>query len=370
MNSIQLPHEVPWTGKKRRDPALFICHNQIEIVEDDLNDPDQRHKRESMVGTVMPGRWYNLKRIRLVLPAVWLVAVLSAAAQDLASPDVEIRIAAVRKLAAGGQAPTELIPALVKGLSDPYWDVREGASRVLAKAGRDAVAPLLKALASDDYYAQVWSAKALGGLGPAALTPEAVGGLIANVAIQSVDEQRQLHAAWALAKLGPKDTVFAEPLERVYVAATDPVVKAYLVTALVGAGGGGGAETIARAVKVLTADDSAGQLLRAVGAPAVDALIAGLQTSDKRQAAELIGVLGGIGPAAAKAIPALIKEVETPRDPWIGSFAVNALAKIGPDDERVKAAFEKAVNGQPGPAADAARKALAGPQKTAVQEKQ
>jgi hypothetical protein len=73
-----------------------------------------------------------------------------------------------------------------------------------------------------------------------------------------------------------------------------------------------------------------------------------------------------MGSVAKDAIPALIREVEAPRDPWIGSFAINALAAVAPADDRVKAVFEKAASGQPGPMADAAKKALAGAGKQEV----
>jgi HEAT repeat protein len=217
---------------------------------------------------------------------------------------------------------TPAVEPLVAALADGDEDVREAASKALAKIGEPAVEPLVAALKHEHWSAREAAANALGGIADArALEP-----LVETLQ----DESRSVRwsAARALGKIG--DAWAVKPLIAALKDEDSDVRR--------GAAGALGKIGDARAVKPLIAaltregqkwtvrSDAAKALGEMGDEQAVEPLVAALR--DERQyvrtsAAESLGKLGD-----RRAVEPLIATLED-EESWVAMHAIKALGEIG-----------------------------------------
>ena len=301
----------------------------------------------------------------------------AALAAKLTSKDLAVRIAAAQALARRSPDIGPAIPALAEALADEYWDVRQGASEALRKAGAAAVPALVRLIGRDHYYHRFYATRILGHIGPEART--AVPHLGKALADPALDVRCE--SARALAAIGDARPV-AKPLA---AALTDPYegVRAAAVEALGSTGtealdplivlldhpDGSVARSAAAAVcrigpdaapaapelaalldrEFEAAERAYGQLqegiynsrighaiadspvvdaLAAVGPAAVGPLRERLRRGNPRYNRWLASALGRLGPGAADAVPDLLDWLRRTKDPWPQAWTALAIGAI------------------------------------------
>ena len=288
--------------------------------------------------------------------------------EGLTSPDNVVRAETAEALGTIGETAAEAAPALVNALKDTNDRVRAKAAEALGKIGEaaaEAVPGLMRALRDKDNWVSAMAAEALGEMGDSA--DGAIPALIHSLA--HINPQVRGNAAEALGKMGDAAASAAPALrkaardedagvrcqavralgsvmptateERILLAATedaDPIVRAAALEAL-GKRGEADEDVIAALLRALLdpADavkvEAAGALPRLAGA--TDAVIDGLCTlldDDSAYVQVHAGVaLSKLGPAAAKAGPALLRAAQT-AELGVREQAMRALVMIQPPE--------------------------------------
>jgi HEAT repeat protein len=302
----------------------------------------------------------------------------------------------------------EAIPGLVAALKSNFTEVSEAASRTLHLIGAPVIPALVAALLSgEDTPDKVYSMRLLARMGPGAV--QALPGLTQALGSQFL--QTRLAAAAALTALGP----LAAPAVPALVACLrDPYADARQAAAACLARVGAAAEPAVPALLPLLADresrvrDAAVAALERIGPQAVPGLITIIETRDVRrlkawaesatrvswwyrkfdpehvldpekvatglsweaydileeqaslEAAQeaALRVLGGMGPAAAEARPAITRAL-TDRNPSIALAAINALGRVGPLAEGAAATLIQLLVHDSRPIREAAARVLA-----------
>jgi HEAT repeat protein len=154
-------------------------------------------------------------------------------------------------------------------------------------------------------------------------------------ALKSADVDVRRQAAVALEKLGP-DAKSAVPALQAALRDPDQFVRRFAARAL-GAIGPAAAPAVNDLVQMLRAEnreeaEAAVSALAKIGKPAVQPLAKFLESSnDPQMVIQVAKALGGMGPDAAAAVPALIEKLKNPpKVPAILAAIVEALGNIGP----------------------------------------
>lgn len=115
------------------------------------------------------------------------------------------RIAAAKKLARLDEGLVEVVPALVKGLGDEYFEVRRNCRDALTSLGKEAVPHLRKLVADGNYHERTNALRVLGKLGSDAATalPEV------SKALSHNDWQTRAEAMDALGRMSPAEYLVA-----------------------------------------------------------------------------------------------------------------------------------------------------------------
>jgi HEAT repeat protein len=234
---------------------------------------------------------------------LWSVAhspeAISLLADALADQNEYARTAAAVYLGSVGPEAKPAVPALIRVLSDRRFTVRGGSATALGKIGaeaKDAIPAILHAPGPAGPGATTFAIPA------AAIGPAAVPALIEGLG--DPDDGPRWTAAEALGRIGPRAQAAVPALTRMSTSAnlTDRVIAA---TAL---------WRIARDNRV------------------VPLLVEAARPADGRDLGNryaALDALAEIGPAAAEAVPALIKQLAVEND--INAYkVVDALGKIGP----------------------------------------
>lgn len=277
---------------------------------------------------------------------------------NLKSADPSVRIEAAKTLAAKETIAKEAIPALIDALDDMYYDVRTSAADALAKIGPAALPELKTALQQSDYYTPLYAARAVGQLAGSANQAEVAKYLVRNTQLPGPDQQQQLWAAWALSRINCSDPSVYADVSTAFKQCTQPDICKYLGRSVLNFGAqaeGLAANVVARMNEI----PNATEMLQGFGKAAIEPILKALETAENRQAFGLIAALGSIGPDAEAAIPVLIKELQTPRDPWFGALAAKSLGEIGVFNEAVVAALTAASQSESKEIANSATEALA-----------
>jgi len=294
-----------------------------------LTDPDPAIRREiaEVLGRIGP-------------TANQAVPALTTALKD---PERDVRAAAARALGTTKPDPKLVIPALVASIRTEAGHRCSEPIYTLQALGEPSVPVLIDLLNDNDPKLRQWVISALGGIGPPAKAA-------VPVLINSMREPDCKARAWiaeSLAKVGPEAV---EPLARA-LRDRDPRVRGGAARALELMGPRATAavpvliaaladhETLAelepaRGSSYVDRDreeeprpsgyDAA---LRAIGAPAVPALLERLDSPDRNARVLALSAIGFIGGEAKSAVPRLLSLLN---DPHIRLEAASALGGIGP----------------------------------------
>jgi HEAT repeat protein len=237
-------------------------------------------------------------------PSPQAVSALIKALED----DEWVREAAVYSLLViGAEVPSSTVPVLV-GLLEDDWRTRRDAILVLGEMGPaagPAVPALTEALGDRNNVVKAAAAYALGGIGPAAApaVPE-LGRMLKNKSFENLDflGLGSVHGIVvnALGNIGSNEAV-SVLIEVLRDSGKGPIIKAAAIKSL-------------------------GLIGSSAGEQAVTALIPFLKDSFLRKSAAI--ALGGIGPAAAPAVPGIIPMLEDPIS-LDSQIALEAITKIG-----------------------------------------
>ncbi|MCG8583880.1 MAG: HEAT repeat domain-containing protein [Pirellulales bacterium] len=249
-----------------------------------------------------------------------------------------------------GPEAKDAVPALVEILSDKRPEVRMEALMVLAAIGpdaKDAAAAVVKQLDDPEIAVKRAAALAAGRIGPAcvAATPKL------RDAYQKADEFHKNIAIWALAKIRTDNPAYRQTaIEKLLIGLRnkDRQIQAACSRGLIDLKLNE-AETqrmVGILAKVLQTGEEpnkheAAHALSVIGEPAVKALIHGLKHPSVQ--VPVASVLGGMGPKAKEAIPALLWVVDNGRAE-ARREALLALANIASEDpSAVIPAFTKTL---------------------------
>jgi HEAT repeat protein len=250
-----------------------------------------------------------------------------------------------------GPKAKDAVPALVEILSDKRAEVRMEALMALAAIGpdaKDAAAAVIKELSDPEVAVQRAAALAAGRIGPAcvAATPKLRDGYL------NADEFHKNICIWALAKIRTdKPSYRGTAIEKLLIGlrSKDRQIQSACGRGLIDLKLNE-AETqrmVGVLAKVLQTGEEpnkheAAQALSVIGEPAVNALIHGLKYPSVQ--VPVASVLGGLGPKAKEAIPALLWVVDNGKAE-ARREALMALGNIAADDaDAVMPAFTKALN--------------------------
>jgi HEAT repeat protein len=216
----------------------------------------------------------------------------------LQEKDPAARREAMQALAAIGPDAATAAPAILRGLDDDDTAVREGALDALAGIGpaaKAAVPTLVRALADKDVQYRDKAIKALDAIGASDV---AIVTALAGALIDPDPRRRSGTAALSLQRRGPAAKA-AVPVLKKALAGTDSGQRVMVV-----------------------------HVLRYLGPDAAPVLIALWKDRDPNVRSEVFNSLYAMGPQAGAAIPALAAAV---RDRDAAPHAIRALGSIGPD---------------------------------------
>lgn len=283
------------------------------------------------------------------------------------------------------------LPELCRALGGPDPAAREAAARDLGRLGwlaRDALPALTAATDDPDARVREAAAQAVGQMGPDAV--HELAGLLAHR-----DKYVRRHAVWGLGRLGPPAGAAIPALGRA-LKDKDPRTASGAAQALGGLGADGAAAVGALAEAMrgtnIVLCRLAARALSQIGPPALETLTAHLENSDPFVRGEAALAVGWMGPAAAAAVPALIRVVrgtgparsaassgerpmpavasgtitpvgppsasEVPADEACRVYAAQALGRIGPAAAAAKRELRSATRAATPGLRQAARQAL------------
>ena len=306
-----------------------------------LSDPDEQASENAFAALYY--RIGSLRKREKPIPA----EVLTYAIAALGDTRFTVRMRATDALGSVGPDAVTAVPQLVHALQDASFKVAAHACAALGEIGPSAKAAVPGITAAFDTLVQqrelaeptlrIIFYGALGKFGPEAreAVPLVVGGL------NHPDAKVRYSAATALGKLGPaagqaipqliaalKDNEIGpteEPRGR------DRTVAAAAATALINIGPRG--DEFMEQLVALFGDSNkattvnAGNVLAALGLPAVPYLSAALADKNPTVGVESAKILGRIGPSAREAIPLLVPALSAP-DWKLRESATEALGKI------------------------------------------
>jgi HEAT repeat protein len=230
-----------------------------------------------------------------------------------------------------GPAAKDAVPALAEKLKDPRPEIRREVVLTLG-AMQDAAIPVLPQIAAvvSDEHARTAATFALGQLGQIPADTEAT--VRANA--KSDDRLLATVSLWALARVHPEDKdLRREATEQLIARLKDanPFVRVAAARALAALPPAPEITLPIWEKALQDADAETAQhaldALAALGAPAVPRLIDALKHEKIR--AQVVYILGQIGPPAAPAADALAKLIAD-KNPRVTAEAAMAIAKIGP----------------------------------------
>jgi HEAT repeat protein len=260
-------------------------------------------------------------------PAKGAVAELTKALKD---KDPEVRLQAAVALAEIGPSSLTAAKELIVVADDPEAGVRFGAIYALGKLGaKDASTVLEKHVKSESAFLKMISAWALAKIHPDNAEQQASALDLILKSIKDKDPGVRRGAVMALYELKAPPEKVAEVLHAA-LADGDPAVQANVAEAYASLG----AKIAPRAGERLKDKELKGlalMILRRLGpdgAAAVPNLIDALKDEDPGFRKEVAFTLAGVGPAAAKAVPALVAVAESDADSR--AAACYALGRIGP----------------------------------------
>jgi HEAT repeat protein len=257
-----------------------------------------------------------------------------ALTEKLKDPRPEIRREAVLTLGAIGPAAAAAIPQIAALLTDQH--VRTAATFTLGELGQipaDADAAVRAAAKGDDRLLATVSLWALARVHPEDkdLRREATEQLITR--LKEKEPFVRVAAARALAALPPAPEITGPIWERVLADADETTVH-HALDALASIG----APAVPRLTAALKHEHLRAEIIYVLGhigpaaAPATAALAKLIDDKNARVAHEAVLALGAIGPGAKEAVPALIRALEQPEDKESNFCAIACcLGKIGPD---------------------------------------
>jgi hypothetical protein len=354
------PPPDPWTDPKRA--------RVLEALRRGLADSDAGVRLDAVKFFGQPGQDLNLlaAAVHDSDPQVWAEAVhwlcyhrkiqaefAASLSAHLAQPDAKVRREAVRALA-------DVIPAigpetllrLAKLIRDPDADIRRDAVHALKLYGPKAAEAALEALNGPPIDAD--DAKMLCQIA---------------VAVWKIDPRHADPAAWLLNR--PPDWASAAAIAQatVEIAGENVDIGPGLARAVASANALAKARALAaasiwgnRALIVSSRDADLGPAFSDPAAKDVPpprtgvvkdlvaALVARLCNPgiDAEERANLIDALGHIGPAAAAAVPTLIKQLEKSADPLAKLTTASAVLGIDPDETRaLQVLWEAAADADP-----------------------
>jgi len=246
------------------------------------------------------------------------------------------RIAAAKKLARLDEGVAGVVPELVKGLGDEYFEVRRNCRNALVSVGRDVVPLVRKLVVNGSYHERTNALRVLGKLGSDAreAVPEV------QKALSHSDWQTRAEAMDALGRMGPEEYLAA--FESLVDALDDPHLPggAALLIRQIRAGTPAARKRMEPAMRRLLKSENAAHVLLALemfqkmGVKLSDAdMAAAMDRVKARDPAWLIETVKREGQAAAWAVPALVELLEKGGEEWHVARLCDALFLIGPAGE-------------------------------------
>jgi HEAT repeat protein/lysophospholipase L1-like esterase len=283
-------------------PALRTMGQSGYIDYDHFSPPGARLVAETILESGLVEQGEAGKRPRFGTgPTMTGAAGVGALLEGLDSADPDLRASAARALGNLGGGAGAAVPALAKALEDPVPDVRSAAAWALGgvgEAGAEAVPALVSLLGSETASARAGAAWALGRMGPKAKAPFVINALIER--FDDPDDAVRFRAGDAVLGLNPG------PI------ALKPLLASLERTSALGR-------------------DAAAEALGGLGPAAreaVPALALALQDPREEVRWRAAWALGRIGGAARPAVPALIQAMEDAAIRW---HVCDALAGLGPE---------------------------------------
>jgi HEAT repeat protein len=244
-----------------------------------------------------------------------LARVFADMANDLRSPDVEIRRRAVADFRAAAGQVFGAVRSLNRALKDPDAEVRANACRALADIGilKPAVPPLVAALRDNNKEVRGEAVMALGNIGP--VTPDVVPGLV-----QALNDAELEVAIKAAAALGMTGSAAREAVPALIRSLKNP---------------GSDPESPLR----LDLRKGAAISLGNIGPDACEAIpalleiLAGNENHDVQCC--VLYPLGKIGAKPEEVIPVLVQALKDDKRRYLRPAAVHALGHFGPKAKEV-----------------------------------
>jgi HEAT repeat protein len=234
---------------------------------------------------------------------------LRAVQRDLTSADLQVRRRAIGQLKGFGGDIHYIAQALANALSDPDETVRLDAARALADIGPSAyhsAGSLARALKDKSMEVRAAAAHCLAVFAPHA--PGTIPALLAAARDKSNSRAVRRRALTALGKYGAAAKRALPDL----IAALDDNVEE-------------DGNSMARSAAFALND------MGPAAAPAVPALLKCLKSEDRALRGTALQALGGIGPAHPEVLPTLLRYLKTNEPPGFAVAATMALTRIGPD---------------------------------------
>jgi HEAT repeat protein len=263
-----------------------------------------------------------------------------------AMEDEQIIYLAILVLSELGPDAKPAVPALVKALAHQDAEVRHEAAQALRSIGPGALAAvpdLIKALDDEQIAVQLPSLLALGSIGPEAKDAlDKVGGFKDNA-----DDLLRVCALWAIEKIDPNEerlkTETTPELVNLLLSENQAVRNAAALAVLQLEPGADVVAPLFAEAYEEASDEARADMLDAaasLGGKVVPRLLVGLDNPDTRR--QTIEILGKIGPAAAEAVPELLKHVDDD-DPAVRADIFITLGHIGPAAKAATDAATKAL---------------------------
>lgn len=315
-----LPKAWQFAEPELRWQATFLLGHAgpeaVPLLQAALNDPDDETRTQALwaLGIMGPDAHAAFATVRDRLKDN------SAAVRGTA-------IFAVRRIAA---KPEEAVPALVALLADGDPEVRETASRTVARFGKPAVGDVRKQLQHDALDVRRLAVTTLGRIGPEA--EDAVPDLVAL--LRDTQGGLQDEATDALASIGaPAIAALGQALKQ----RDDPALRKLAILALARVG----KPAVPLLAGVLSDPDASVRLqavtaLGRIGPDAVEAVILAFKDDDAEVRQEAARVLGSMDKNDKGVVPALIKAMRDPA-PAVRGQASMALQALRPDAQAVLA---------------------------------